>query len=168
VVVAVYCALRCVAARCCVVTDLCRCWAAVTLGITNIMYTPDERHIVTTGMDGSLRVWTHMFKQVWPRGACLLLVIQSVCLCEQGASSLFSSFSSFSSSSSSSPSLLWQCAGSAQAHCAVIAWQVRAIPDIFAYQRFNLVQTNPRPDWKYGAVTALDISLDSVRCLVSH
>lgn len=32
--------------------------------MTRIMYTHDDRFIVTAGMDGSVRVWTHVFKLV--------------------------------------------------------------------------------------------------------
>jgi WD40 repeat protein len=72
--------------------------------MTRIMYTPDERYIVTGAMDGSVRIWTHVFKEM------------------------------------------------------------RAIPAIHEHVRFNQVPLEkcPRPKWKFGAVTALDVSLDSV------
>lgn len=73
----------------------------MTIPITALRYTPNEKYIVTAGLDGSIRVWTHLFKPV------------------------------------------------------------TAIPSIFEYKRFTLVQTDPRPQWKFGAVTALDISNDS-------
>ena len=41
---------------------------AVTVPMTALRYTPNEKFIVSAGLDGSLRVWTHLFK---PVSACV-------------------------------------------------------------------------------------------------
>ncbi len=40
---------------------------SVTIPMTALRYTPNEKFIVTAGLDGSIRVWTHIFKPVRPR-----------------------------------------------------------------------------------------------------
>lgn len=36
----------------------------MTIPMTKVLYTPDDRFIITAAMDGSVRIWTHVFKQV--------------------------------------------------------------------------------------------------------
>jgi hypothetical protein len=97
------------------------------------MYTPDDRYIVTGALDGSIRIWTHVFKEV--------SIQQTTCCNDFPCYTLMSMFVYLS------------------------CMQHRAIPEMHAYCRFNDIPMEkcPRPRWKFGAVTCMDVSLDGVR-----